>query len=208
MAPLEELDDSTKGLERWHGAGLLWNFLIPITNTKGSYLYPCSNTTTIRPRLQHLLPKINVPAPMSVSHPSSVHPFFIFKPHRIPECFLFQAWNNPSAEWWRAPDRRHFYWMLWGKPLTEWYSPAKLGPQVSLFPVPIFDVNTCLFNYGIKDDLIPELTINAQRPQAEPVQHPFFRPSNCWSFRSDPNPSSSTYQASIFKWRTKTKLSR
>jgi hypothetical protein len=23
MAPLEELDDSTKGLEGWHGAGLL-----------------------------------------------------------------------------------------------------------------------------------------------------------------------------------------
>jgi hypothetical protein len=46
----------------WHGAGLLWNCLIPITNTKGSYLYPGSNTTPSRPRLQHLLPKINVMA--------------------------------------------------------------------------------------------------------------------------------------------------
>jgi hypothetical protein len=58
MAPLEELDDSTKGLERWHGAGLLWNCSIPITNIKGPYLYPCSNTTSSRPRLQHLLPKL------------------------------------------------------------------------------------------------------------------------------------------------------
>jgi hypothetical protein len=23
--------------------------------------------------------------------------------------------------------------MLWGKPLAEWYSPAKFGPHVSLF---------------------------------------------------------------------------
>jgi hypothetical protein len=47
------------------------------------------------------------------------------------------------------------------------------------------------------DDFIPELTINAQRPQAESVRHPFFPPSNRWSFRPDPNPSSSTFQASI-----------
>jgi hypothetical protein len=35
MAPLEELDDSTKGLKGWHGAGLLWNCSIPITNIMG-----------------------------------------------------------------------------------------------------------------------------------------------------------------------------
>jgi hypothetical protein len=52
------------------------------------------------------------------------------------------------------------------------------------------------------------LTINTQRPQAESVQHPFFPSSNRWSLRPDPNPSSSTFQASIFKWRTKTKLFR
>jgi hypothetical protein len=71
-----------KGLESWHGAGLLWNCSIPITNTKGSYLYLGSNTTPSRPRLQHFLPKINVMA----SCPSSIHPFFIFKPchHAFP----------------------------------------------------------------------------------------------------------------------------
>jgi hypothetical protein len=29
-----------------------------ITNAKGSYLYPCPNTTPSQPRLQHLLPKL------------------------------------------------------------------------------------------------------------------------------------------------------
>jgi hypothetical protein len=47
-----------EGLESWHEAGLLLNCTIPITNTKGSYLYPCPNTTSSRPRLQHLLPKL------------------------------------------------------------------------------------------------------------------------------------------------------
>jgi hypothetical protein len=72
-----------EGLKTWHGAGLLWNCSILITNTKGSYLYPCSNTTPSRPWLQHLLP---APTPMSVSHPSSIRHFFIFKPrhHTFP----------------------------------------------------------------------------------------------------------------------------
>jgi hypothetical protein len=47
-----------KGLESLHGPGLLWNCSMPITNTTGSYLYPYSNTTPSRPRLQHLLPKL------------------------------------------------------------------------------------------------------------------------------------------------------
>jgi hypothetical protein len=56
-----------EGLKGWHGAGLLWNCSIPITNIKGLYLYPCPNT-------------INATAPMSVLHPSSIHPFLIFRP--------------------------------------------------------------------------------------------------------------------------------
>jgi hypothetical protein len=34
--------------------------------------------------------------------------------------------------------------------LAEWYFITKLGPQVSLSPVPFFGVNICPFNYGIK----------------------------------------------------------
>jgi hypothetical protein len=52
------------------------------------------------------------------------------------------------------------------------------------------------------------LTINAQRLQDESIQHLFFLPSNRWSFRPDPNPSSSILQAQIFKWWTKTRLFR
>jgi hypothetical protein len=42
----------------WRRAGLLWNCSIPITNTRGSYLYPFPNTTPSRSRVQHLLPKL------------------------------------------------------------------------------------------------------------------------------------------------------
>jgi hypothetical protein len=78
-----------EGLESWHGAVLLWNCSIPITNTKGLYLYPGPNTTPSWPRLQHLLPKINTMA----SCPSCIHhqfiPLFIFNPrhHAFPKCF-------------------------------------------------------------------------------------------------------------------------
>jgi hypothetical protein len=80
---------------------------------------------------------------------------------------------------------------------------CQIRPTCQYPLIPIFGVNICPFNYGIKDDFIPELTINAKRPQAKSVQHLFFPPSNCWSFRPDPKPSSSTFQASSFKWRTK-----
>jgi hypothetical protein len=189
---------------------LLWNCSIPITNTKGLYLYPSSNTTPSRPRLQHLLPKINTMASCPSRTLHQFIPFFIFNPrhHAFPNAFRFHLWNSSSAEWWCTPDRRRLYWMLWGKPSAEWCSSAKFGSHVSLFPVPIIGVSICPFNYGIKGDFISELTINTQRPQAESVQHPFFPPSNRWSLRPDPNPSSSTFQASTLKWRTKTKLFR
>jgi hypothetical protein len=69
-----------EGLESWHGASLLWNCSIPITNTKGLYLYPGSIMTPSRPRLQYLLPKINTMA----SCPSRIHhqlvSFFVSNP--------------------------------------------------------------------------------------------------------------------------------
>jgi hypothetical protein len=97
-----------EGLESWHGADLLWNCSIPITNTKGLYLYPGSNTTPSRPRLQHLLPKINTMA----SCPSRIHhhfiPFFISNPrhHAFPNAFRFHPWISSSTEWRCILDRR------------------------------------------------------------------------------------------------------
>jgi hypothetical protein len=80
-----------KGLEGWHGASLLWNCSMPITNTKGPCLYPCSNMTPSRPRLQHLLPKTNNMASrrFPVHHQSAS--FFIFGPchHAIPNVSAF-----------------------------------------------------------------------------------------------------------------------
>jgi hypothetical protein len=80
-----------EGLESWHRAGLLWNCLIPITNTKGSYLYLVSNMTPSRLRLQYLLPKINIMA----SCPSRIHhqlvSFFIsnHRHHALPNASAF-----------------------------------------------------------------------------------------------------------------------
>jgi hypothetical protein len=81
---------------------------------------------------------------MSVSYPSSTRLLLcIFSTSsRTPECFSFQPWNSSPAEWRCTHDRRCLYWVLWGKPHTEWCSSAKFGSHVSLFPIPIFCVNT------------------------------------------------------------------
>jgi hypothetical protein len=133
---------------------------------------------------------------MSVSYPSSTCLLLCIHSmsSRSPECFHFHPWNSSPAEWRCTPDRRCLYRMLWGKPPAEWYSSAKFGSHVNLFLVPIFGVNICPFNYGIKGDFIPELTIDTQRLQAKSVQHPFFPPLNRWSLRLDPNPSSSIFK--------------
>jgi hypothetical protein len=146
---------------------------------------------------------------MSISHPSSIHPFLISGPHHhVFRMLPSSSANSPSVEWCRTADRKYLYRILWGEFPAEWHFFTKLGPRVSPFTVPIFCVNICHFNYGIKSDFILELTINAQRLRAKSVQHPFFPLANRWSLRSDPNPSSSILRAQIFKWRTKTKFFR
>jgi hypothetical protein len=52
------------------------------------------------------------------------------------------------------------------------------------------------------------LTINAQRPQAESVQHPFFLLQIVGAFAQIQTLVHQLFQASILKWRTKTKLFR
>jgi hypothetical protein len=191
------------------GPVLLCNCSIPITNTKGLYLYPCPNTTPGRLRVQHSLPKL-----MSRRQCTSRtrHQFVpsLYPSHVITYSRMLHSSsaNSPSAEWWRTTDRKHLYRILWGEFPAERRFFTKLGPQVSPFPVPIFGVNICPFNYEIKSDFIPELTINAQRLRAKSIQHPFFPLANRWSLRSDPNPSSSILWAQIFEWRTKTKFLR
>jgi hypothetical protein len=63
---------------------------------------------------------------------------------------------------------------------------TKLGPQISLFPVPIFGVNICPFNYGIKW-FYSEINCKHQYLQVKSVQHLFFLlQSTGVPFRSKP----------------------
>jgi hypothetical protein len=133
------------------GLVLLCNCSIPITDTKGLYLYPCPNTTLGRLRVQHLLPKLmsRCQCPSRTRHqfvPSLYLGHVITYSWKPP----FLSANSPFAEWWRTADRKYLYRILWGDFPTEWRFFTKLGPQVSPFPVPIFGVNICPFSYGIK----------------------------------------------------------
>jgi hypothetical protein len=128
---------------------------------------------------------------MSVSNPSSIHPFFMFKPRH-------HAFPNASSS----------------KRETALLPNDDVLPTASIF-TECFEEN--LLSNGA---LLPTsahrsvsspyqfLMLTYAPSITESVQHSFFLPSNRWSFCSDPNPSSSIFQAPIFKWRTKTKFFR
>jgi hypothetical protein len=70
---------------------------------------------------------------------------------------------------------------------------TKLGPQVSLSPVPFFGVNIYPFNYGIKVILFrnwPQ-TLDVFKSN---LFNTIFPPVIRWSLRSDPNPRSSNFK--------------
>jgi hypothetical protein len=113
MAPLEELDDSTKRLEGWRRAGFVVNLFVPITDTKGLYLYPCPNMTPSRLRVQHLLSKLmsRRQCPSRTRHQfvtSSCPGHVITYSRKLP----FLNANSPSAERWRTADRKYLYRIL------------------------------------------------------------------------------------------------
>jgi hypothetical protein len=89
---------------------------------------------------------------MSISYTPSTRSFLISgrvttHSRKLP----FKSANSPFAERWRIADRNHPLPIpLRISFLVEWYVVTKLGPQVSLSPVPFFGVNICPFNYGIK----------------------------------------------------------
>jgi hypothetical protein len=66
---------------------------------------------------------------------------------------------------------------------------TKLGPQIRLPPVPIFGVNICPFNYGIKV-IYSEIDCDCQRLQVKSVQHLLSLPAIHRSLRPDRNPRS------------------
>jgi hypothetical protein len=65
---------------------------IPITDIKGSYLYPCPNTTPGRLRVQHLVSKLMLrrQRPSCTRH-KLVLSYIWATSSRIPENFLLQA---------------------------------------------------------------------------------------------------------------------
>jgi hypothetical protein len=92
MTPLKELDDSTKGLDVWHGAGFVCRCSIPITDIKGLYLYPCPNTTPSRLRVQYLMSKLMLrrQCPSRIRHQPALSLYRATSP-RIPENFPLKA---------------------------------------------------------------------------------------------------------------------
>jgi hypothetical protein len=167
--------------------------MIPITNTKGLYLCPVSNTTPSRLRLQYLLPKTyNMTSCRFHIHHQPVS-LFIFSPrhHALPNVSAFNRGTTLLPNDDALPTADASYRMRWRRPPAERYSLPN-STHMSAFSC----TNFCCYHMPLqlwdKSDFIPESTINTRHPQAESVQHPFFSPSNRWSARPDPNPSSST----------------
>jgi hypothetical protein len=101
-----------EGLESWHGAGLLWNCSIDLINTKGLYLYPGSNTTPSRPRLQCLLPKTNIMAlcPSRTRHQFSPSLYSI---HVITRFRMLSSFNRYSRPQTPLPNAlRKTFWRM------------------------------------------------------------------------------------------------
>jgi hypothetical protein len=135
-----------EGLESWHGAGLLWNCsMIPITNTKGFYLYSVSNTTPSRPRLQYLLPKTyNITSCRFRIHHQLVS-FFISGPrhHALPNVSAFNRGTAllPNDDALPSPDRRRFLPNALKETSCRMVLSCQIRPICQFLPVPIFCVN-------------------------------------------------------------------
>jgi hypothetical protein len=103
------------------GPDLLCNCSIPITNTKGLYLYPCPNTTPGQLRVQHSLPKLMSRRQcLSRTRHQFVHSLYPGHVITYSRMIPSSSANNPSVEWWRTTDRKYLYRILWGEFPAEW----------------------------------------------------------------------------------------
>jgi hypothetical protein len=95
-------------------------------------------------RAQYLIPNLSRSV---ISYPSN-RPFR--SGHVITQSRKISA-DSPPAERKQTADREPLCQIFLEKPSffrTDFFT--KLGPQIRLLPVPIFGVNICPFNYGIK----------------------------------------------------------
>jgi hypothetical protein len=136
------------GLESWHGAGWLWNCSMPITNTQGLYLYPISNTTPSRIRLQHWLPKTyNISSCWFRTHHQFIS-FFISSPrhHIFSNVSVFNYGTALCRMTTHSRPQNASYRMCWKATPTEWYYPANLGPHVSFCLYQFLVLTECVYS--------------------------------------------------------------
>jgi hypothetical protein len=90
------------------------------------------------------LPEINALAPMFVSHPSLIRPFFLFKPrhHAFPNAFSSKRETTLLPNDDILPIAYAFTECFEENLLPNGVFSTKLGLHVCLFHVPIFGVNT------------------------------------------------------------------
>src|SRR6187551_1560506 len=134
----------------------------------GLYLYPGLDTTPSRTRLQYLFLKINDESSCPYCVPCSNRPFPYVDPHHhaFPNATAFACGTMPLPNDDAFPTAEYLYRTLQRKPLSrmatrsrpqsifaecfresllaEWHPSTKSGPNVSLFLVLIFGVNTHL----------------------------------------------------------------
>jgi hypothetical protein len=96
------------------GPVLLCNCSIPITNTKGLYLYPCPNTTPGRLRVQHVMSKLMLrrQRPSRIRHQLAPS-LYQATSSRIPENLLLKAQTVPLPNYGALPTASILYRILW-----------------------------------------------------------------------------------------------
>jgi hypothetical protein len=130
---------------------LLRNCSISLTNTKGLYLYPVSNTTPSRLRLQHRLPKTyNMSSCRFRTHHQFIS-FFISSPchHVFSNVSAFNCGTTLCRMMTHSRPQMPFTECVEGNSCRMVLS-RQSRPTCQFPPVPIFGVNICPFNYGIK----------------------------------------------------------
>jgi hypothetical protein len=143
MAPLEELDDSTRRTRKLARGPVCCEIVRYLLQTLRVHIYTLALTRLLVDHdyniyclkltsWRHVRPAPIINSSLFYIQATSSH---------IPECFhlpsvkqLFCRMMTYSRPHTPLPNALR-------KPLAEWCSSTKLGPQVSLFPVPIFGVN-------------------------------------------------------------------
>ena len=157
MTPLEELDDTTKGLESRHGAGCIDLVVNPYYNGRGSIFIPQtkheSQKTTIYKGTSKQTWKLTIPYPKLSE--SFIITTFIFSIGLACHLLLSRMESPPSG----VTDRTSIQPTACFVCRIPFFPHA--GPPVILQNRPKSSVNTCPLNFGIKVVFILKLTTSS-----------------------------------------------